>query len=265
MRVAPQHAALAPQRGRRAGRAVGDLAQPRPRRRDQDRRLLGGVAGRRAGALAARRGAAHDGCRARRLAAPAPPRSRRGAARRARGRDSGARLGLDVVRCGPSRRRASSWISGVSNGSTSARRTPAAFARSKSSVTRTRSRSRASATQPPPCVCEPSSSFSPRSRACSSQPRSRKSTSPSHGSSIASACSAIAHDRLDPLLEERVDQLLLVREAAVDGADADAGVVGDVVQRHAQPALGEQLSRGGQDALAVALGVLAQGARRRGR
>ena len=45
-------AALAPQRGRRARRAVGDLAQDRPRRRDEDRRVLGGVARRRAAALA---------------------------------------------------------------------------------------------------------------------------------------------------------------------------------------------------------------------
>ena len=46
VRVAPQHAALAPQRGRRAGRAVGHLAQARSRRRHEDRRVLGGVAGR---------------------------------------------------------------------------------------------------------------------------------------------------------------------------------------------------------------------------
>ena len=55
-----EDAALAPQRGRRAGRPVGDLQAARPRRRDQDRRVLGGVAGRRADALASG-GAAHDG------------------------------------------------------------------------------------------------------------------------------------------------------------------------------------------------------------
>ena len=44
---------------------------------------------------------------------------------------------------------------------------------------------------------------------------------------------------LDALLEQRVDQQLLVGEAAVDRPDADAGVAGDVVVRAAQPALGE--------------------------
>ena len=39
-------AALAPQRGRRAGRAVGRLAQARPRRLHEDRRVLGGLAAR---------------------------------------------------------------------------------------------------------------------------------------------------------------------------------------------------------------------------
>ena len=42
---------LAPQRGRRARRAVGALAQRRDGRRAQDRRVLGGLAGRRADAL----------------------------------------------------------------------------------------------------------------------------------------------------------------------------------------------------------------------
>ena len=44
----PEDAALAPQRGRRAGRHVGDLQAAGPRRRDQDRRVLGGLAGGRA-------------------------------------------------------------------------------------------------------------------------------------------------------------------------------------------------------------------------
>ena len=43
-RVAPAHAALAPQRGRRAGRAVGGVEAPPPQGRDEARRLLGGVA-----------------------------------------------------------------------------------------------------------------------------------------------------------------------------------------------------------------------------
>ena len=39
------------------------------------------------------------------------------------------------------------------------------------------------------------------------------------------------------LLEERVDEQLLVGKPSVDGADADAGVVGDVVQGDAEAAL----------------------------
>ena len=92
-----------------------------------------------------------------------------------------------------------------------------------------------------------------RSRACSSPPRSKNSTRPSHGSSTPRAASAGLAQRLEPLLEERVDQQLLVRVAAVDGADADARVTGDVVEGDGQPALGEELPGGGQDALAIAL------------
>ena len=61
-------------------------------------------------------------------------------------------------------------------------------------------------------------------------------------------------------LEQRVDELLLVGEAAVDRADADARAAGDLVERDRQPVLGERLARGREDALAVALGVAAQGA-----
>src|SRR5205807_633893 len=50
-----------------------------------------------------------------------------------------------------------------------------------------------------------------------------------------------------------------VREAPVDGADADVGVVRDVVERHAQAALREQFGGGVEDPPAIALGVLAQG------
>src|SRR3954451_7416668 len=64
--------------------------------------------------------------------------------------------------------------------------------------------------------------------------------------------------RLDALREQRVDQRLLVREAPVDGADADARVVGDVVQRGAQSPLREELTGGSEDSNPVALGVLAQ-------
>ena len=60
------------------------------------------------------------------------------------------------------------------------------------------------------------------------------------------------------LLEERVDEQLLVGKPSVDGADADAGVVGDVVQGDAEPALRKQLARSLEDALPVPLGVFAK-------
>ena len=64
--------------------------------------------------------------------------------------------------------------------------------------------------------------------------------------------------RVDMILEQRLDQLLLRREAAVDGADAQARMPGDVVQRHIESTVGEHFGRGGQDALPVAFGVPAK-------
>src|SRR4051812_5919820 len=68
-----------------------------------------------------------------------------------------------------------------------------------------------------------------------------------------------ARPRVELLLEERVDEQLLVGKAAVDRADADAGVMGDVVQRDPETPFREQLARRVEDALPVALGVLAEG------
>ena len=59
---------------------------------------------------------------------------------------------------------------------------------------------------------------------------------PGHASSAASASSADGQDRVHAVVEERVDQLFLVAEAAVDRADADARVVGDVVERDLEAA-----------------------------
>ncbi len=56
------------------------------------------------------------------------------------------------------------------------------------------------------------------------------------------------------------DQCLLVGEAAVDGADADAGRPGDLIEGGVEAALGEDLRRGGEDALPVPLGIAAEGA-----
>jgi hypothetical protein len=58
--------------------------------------------------------------------------------------------------------------------------------------------------------------------------------------------------------EQRLDQGVLVGEPAVDGADPDAGLVRDVVQRDREPALREALARRLQDQLAVARRVGAQ-------
>ena len=69
----PAHAALAPQRGRRAGRAVGRLAQARPRRRHEDRRVLGRLAARAAACGRLRR----RGWRTRRAASSTARRSSR--------------------------------------------------------------------------------------------------------------------------------------------------------------------------------------------
>ena len=106
VRVAHEHAALAPQRGRRAGRDVGDLAQDRPRRRDEDRRLLGGLARRRAEPLAPlgagpHRYAARPGetaaSSAVRPASPCPCRRRRTSTRCRRCSSSVSRSLISVV------------------------------------------------------------------------------------------------------------------------------------------------------------------------
>ena len=65
-------------------------------------------------------------------------------------------------------------------------------------------------------------------------------------------------DLFEALLEERLDDFLLVGEAAVGRADADAGVGGDVVHRDVEAALGEHFAGRGQDPLSVALGISAQ-------
>ena len=61
----------------------------------------------------------------------------------------------------------------------------------------------------------------------------------------------------DALLEERLDEQVLLREAAVDGTHADAGVGRDVVHRDRQATLGERLLRSLEDPAAIALCVAA--------
>src|SRR6185437_17013489 len=63
---------------------------------------------------------------------------------------------------------------------------------------------------------------------------------------------------VDTVPEQLGDERLLVGEAPVDGADADAGRPGHLVEGGVEAALGEHLGGGGQDAPPVALGVPAQ-------
>ena len=73
---------------------------------------------------------------------------------------------------------------------------------------------------------------------------------------------ALARDRtelLDALDHHRLDQRVLVREAPVGGPRPDARMAGYLVERHVQPARGEQLFGGGKQALAVAFSVGSQG------
>ena len=63
---------------------------------------------------------------------------------------------------------------------------------------------------------------------------------------------------LDPVLDDRAEQILLRREVPVDGARADAGPAGDLVDRHRQPLGGEGVVGDLEHAGAVAGRVRAQ-------
>ena len=64
-----------------------------------------------------------------------------------------------------------------------------------------------------------------------------------------------ADELLDPDLEEGVDQRLTVGEAPVDGPDPHPCPFGDLVEADLKSALGEQVGRGVEDSLPVALRV----------
>ena len=119
-----------------------------------------------------------------------------------------------------------------------------------------RSCRRVAATWSRPCGPPSTISLSPRSVACRLSVPSRKPISPSQPSSSSSACIGERADVGEARLEERLDQLLLVGEAPVDRPDADARVVGDVVQGDLEAALREQVAGRREDPQAVALGVL---------
>ena len=63
---------------------------------------------------------------------------------------------------------------------------------------------------------------------------------------------AIALDLVEDVVEDRADERLLGREAAVQRALADAGAARDLLDADVQPGLGERGARGIQDAGAVA-------------
>ena len=150
-------------------------------------------------------------------------------------------------------------ISGRSVISMSARTTPASLARCSTSATSGQISTRAAAAARSAPRAPPSTiSFSPRSSALQLLEAHEQAGEalPRVGLVHRGAC-GLRH-LLDALLEQRVDQQLLVGEAAVDRPDADAGLARDVVVRAAQPALGEHDARRLEDALAVALGVAAQ-------
>src|SRR5690242_10161556 len=63
---------------------------------------------------------------------------------------------------------------------------------------------------------------------------------------------------VDAVPEQFGDEGFLVGEAAVDGADADAGGPGDVVEGGVESAFGEQVGGGGEYALPVPFGVAAK-------
>ena len=69
------------------------------------------------------------------------------------------------------------------------------------------------------------------------------STKPSQPSSASSACEPCVGEALEAGLGERLEQVVLGGEVAVDGADADPGAAGDLVDLGVEAVLGELGSR----------------------
>jgi hypothetical protein len=63
---------------------------------------------------------------------------------------------------------------------------------------------------------------------------------------------------VDGVGQDRVQQLHPAGEPTVQGADADPGPAGDLLQRRLQAVVAEHLPGGGEDGVPVALGVAAQ-------
>ena len=117
---------------------------------------------------------------------------------------------------------------------------------------------RARATRSRPCRPATESSRSPRSTACSSKILDEERLQPEPRVRGGEGLLGDLHDGVHAVVEERVDQLFLVAEPPVDGADADARVVGDVVERDLEATRREDLAGGREDALAVAGGIAAE-------
>ena len=120
-------------------------------------------------------------------------------------------------------------------------------------------RARNSRTRSRPSALCSSSSLNPRSSACISIERSRKPLKPAPRVGVGERVVEEPHELVEALLEQRGDQVVAVAEAAVGGADADAGAAGDLVHRRVEPALGEHVARRSEQAGAVAGRVGAQG------
>ena len=101
-------------------------------------------------------------------------------------------------------------------------------------------------------------SAKPRCAACSAIARSRKPQSPAQGSSAAQRIAGQRDELVEVILEDRVDQGGLAREAAVERADADTGTARDLLHARLEAVGAERLVRRADDPLAVLGGVAAQ-------
>ena len=62
---------------------------------------------------------------------------------------------------------------------------------------------------------------------------------------------------VDGVGQDRVQQFHPAGEATVEGGDADPGAAGDLLQRRLQAVVAKHLPGGGDDGVAVALGIAA--------
>ena len=101
-------------------------------------------------------------------------------------------------------------------------------------------------------------STSARFRAYASAAARKKRSNPAHGSASASRRLRVRGDRAELLGQHRLEERVLRREAAEDGAVPDARPPGDLVDARVEAVLGEALRRGCEQAVAVPLRVGAE-------